>query len=78
MGKKIKIPALSLNAKIEQFARFLRTEAQISSQEKTRKVVKAIAPTKILKNKSTDAINQVAEKLKDGVHVQERSKKRTA
>lgn len=77
MEKKIKIPALSLNAKIEQFAKFLRTEALAFSQSKKIKT-KAIKASKIPETNSADAINQVAEKLKDGVHLNKSSKKRIA
>ena len=77
MDKKIKIPVLSLNAKIEQFAKFLRTEATNASQLK-KEDVKRIKPSRISKNKPLKTITQVAEKLKDGIQLNKTSKKRSA
>ena len=78
MEKKIKMPVLSLNAKIEQFAKFLRTEASCFSQTK-KEAVKAIKPTKMPKDRDTSiTVNKLAEKLKDEAHTSKRSKKRIA
>ena len=60
--KKIKIPSLSLSAKVEQFAKFLRKKVKEPTLEKER--VSKGAPDV----SSANTVQQIAKKLRDEIH----------
>jgi nitrogenase subunit NifH len=63
MKKKIiKAPILSLNTKVEQFAKFLRSKVKESSLKNTR--VSKGAPNL----SSANTVQQIAKKIRDEIH----------
>ena len=66
--KRINIPALSLNAKVEQMAKFLRKEVKAYSKLKERNL-KIFSPSiKTPEVGSVNLIQQIAKRLRSELH----------
>ncbi|MBM3198665.1 MAG: hypothetical protein FJZ58_05365 [Chlamydiae bacterium] len=77
-NKTVKIPTLSLNAKVEQLARFLRSEVKTKETGRKGKQPAISSDVKTPSVGSVNLIQQVAKRLRSEVHAQQGRKKKAA